>query len=103
MESNIGITPSNDGTLIRLTFPPLTQERKKELVKQVKAMAEEGRVALRNIRRDAVEEIKKMEKKSELGEDESKSMQNDIQKLTDKNVKEIDNLFKKKEADIMKV
>lgn len=103
MESNIGITPSNDGTLIRLTFPPLTQERKKELVKQIKAMAEEGRVALRNIRRDAVEEIKKMEKKSELGEDESKSMQNDIQKLTDKNVKEIDNLFKKKEADIMKV
>lgn len=103
MESDIGITPSNDGTIIRLTFPPLTQERKKELVKQVKAMAEEGRIALRNIRRDAVEDIKKMEKKSELGEDESKSIQGDIQKLTDKNVKQIDSLFKKKEADIMKV
>lgn len=103
LESDIGITPSNDGSVIRLAVPPLTEERRKELVKQAKGMAEEGRVALRNIRRDAVDEVKKMEKKKELGKDESKSLQSDIQKLTDKKVKDIDNLFKKKEADIMKV
>lgn len=103
MESDIGITPTNDGACIRLTVPPLTEERRKQLVKQVKAMAEDGRVALRNIRRDAVDKLKKLEKKKELSEDESKTLQSDIQKLTDKNVKEIDSLLKKKEADIMKV
>lgn len=103
MESDIGITPTNDGSCIRLTVPPLTEERRKQLAKQVKAMAEDGRVALRNIRRDAVDKLKKLEKKKELGEDESKTLQSDIQKLTDKNVKQIDNLLKKKEADIMKV
>lgn len=103
MESDLGINPNNNGTSIRLNFPPLTEDRRKQLVKQIKAMAEEGRVALRNIRRDAVDEVKKMEKKSEIGKDESKSIQDDIQKLTDKNAKQIDNLFKKKEADVMKV
>lgn len=103
MESDIGITPTNDGSCVRLSVPPLTQERRKELVKQVKAMAEDGRVALRNIRRDAVDTLKKLEKNSELGKDESKTMQGQIQKLTDKNVKEIDRLFKLKEADILKV
>lgn len=103
MESDIGITPNSDGDRIRLTVPPLTGERRKELVKQVKAMAEDGRVALRNIRRDAVDAIKKLEKKSELGKDESKSLQDDVQKLTDKNVKQVDQLLKTKEADIIKV
>lgn len=103
MESDIGITPSSDGARIRLAVPPLTEERRKQLVKQVKGMAEEGRVALRNIRRDAVDSLKKLEKKGELGKDESKTMQDGIQKLTDKNVKNIDTLIKQKEADIMKV
>lgn len=103
LESDIGITPNNDGSVIRLSIPPLTQERRIELVKQVKAMAEDGRVAIRNIRRDAVDSLKKMEKKKELGKDESKSLQDDIQKLTDKFVKQVDQLYKQKDADIMKV
>lgn len=103
MESDIGITPNSDGSVIRLSVPPLTEERRKVLVKQVKAMAEDGRVALRNIRRDAVDSLKKLEKKSELGKDESKTLQDQIQKLTNKNVKEVDRILKLKEADIMKV
>lgn len=102
-ESDVGITPSNDGSCIRLTVPPLSEERRKELVKQVKGLAEEGRVALRNIRRDAVDSVKKLEKKKELGEDESKTLQDEVQKITDKHVKLIDELLKKKETDIMKV
>lgn len=103
LESDLGLTPNNDGSVIRLTIPPLTQERRVALVKQVKGMAEDGRVAIRNIRRDAVESLKKMEKNKELGKDESKSLQDDIQKLTDKFVKQIDQLYKQKDADIMKV
>lgn len=102
-ESDIGLTPNNDGSSIRLSVPPLTAERREQLVKQVKSMAEDGRVALRNIRRDAVDALKKLEKSKELGKDESKSMQDDIQKLTDKYVKQIDSLFKEKETDIKKV
>lgn len=103
MESNVGITPSNDGSCIRLNVPPLTEERRKDLAKQAKGLAEEGRVALRNIRRDAVESLKKLEKKKELGKDESKTLQDEVQKITDKNVKRIEQLLKQKEADIMKV
>lgn len=103
MESDIGLTPNSDGSVIRLAVPPLTKERRKELVKQVKGMAEDGRIAIRNIRRDAVDSLKKLEKKSELGKDESKSLQDDVQKITDKYIKQIDNLFKKKEDDIMTV
>lgn len=103
MESDIGITPNNDGSCIRLTVPPLTEERRKELAKQVKGLAEDGRVALRNIRRDAVDSLKKLEKKKELGKDESKTLQNEVQKITDKHVKRIDDLLKQKEADILKV
>lgn len=103
LESDIGITPNNDGSIIRLAVPPLTQERRKELVKQVKALAEDGRVAIRNIRRDAVDSLKKAEKAKELGKDESKSLQDEVQKLTDKHVKLIDTMGKEKETDIMKV
>lgn len=103
MESDVGITPSNDGSLIRLTVPPLTEERRKQLAKQVKGLAEDGRVALRNIRRDAVDSLKKAEKKKELGKDESKTLQDQVQKITDKHVKRVDDLLKRKEADIMKV
>lgn len=103
MESDVGITPNSDGSIIRLSVPALTKERRTHLAKQVKALAEDGRVALRNIRRDAVDSIKKLEKKGDLGKDESKSLQDDIQKLTDKNVKEVDKLLKTKESDIMTV
>lgn len=103
MESDIGITPSNDGSVIRLAVPPLTQERRKELTKQVKAMAEDGRVALRNIRRDAVDKCKKLEKAKDIGQDESKTMQAALQKATDKFVRELDSVLKSKEDDLMKV
>lgn len=103
MESDIGITPSNDGSVIRLAVPPLTQERRKELTKQAKKMAEEGRVALRNIRRDAIDKLKKLEKDSEIGKDESKTMQGKVQNSTDEYVKKIDTALKDKEQDLMKV
>nr|AAP80705.1 ribosome recycling factor [Griffithsia japonica] len=103
MESDIGLTPNSDGSTIRLSIPQLTKERRSQLVKQVKSMAEDGRVAIRNIRRDAVDSIKKLEKKSELGKDESKTLQDRVQKLTDKYVKTIESVYKQKEEDIMKV
>lgn len=103
LESDIGLTPNNDGSVIRLVVPPLTKERRVELVKQVKSMAEDGRVALRNIRRDAVDSLKKSEKNKELSKDESRSLQDEVQKLTDRFVKEVDSLYKQKESDIMKV
>lgn len=103
MESDLGMAPNSDGSTIRLSVPQLTQDRRVELVKQVKVLAEDGRVALRNIRRDGVDALKKMEKKKELGKDESMDMQNEVQKLTDKFVKQVDALYKSKEADIMKV
>ncbi|CAN8073141.1 unnamed protein product [Agarophyton chilense] len=103
LQSDVGITPNSDGTKIRLTVPQLTEERRKQLAKQVKGIAEEARVAIRNIRRDAVDALKKLEKKSELGKDESMTMQDDIQKLTDKYIKQVDQMLKNKETDIMKV
>jgi ribosome recycling factor len=103
MESDVGITPSNDGSVIRLAVPPLTQDRRKELAKQVKGLAEEGRVAIRNIRRDAVEKCKKMEKAKDIGQDESKTIQAAVQKATDRFIKDLDALLKAKEGDIMKV
>lgn len=103
MESDVGITPSNDGSVIRLAVPPLTKERRLELAKVVKAMAEEGRVALRNIRRDAVEKAKKMEKAKDIGQDDSKGIQADIQKSIDKFTKDMDKMLKAKEEDILKV
>ncbi|KAA8497994.1 Ribosome-recycling factor [Porphyridium purpureum] len=103
MESDLGMTPQTDGSTLRLNVPALTQERRKEFVKQLKQLAEDGRVAVRNIRRDIVEKIKKMEKDSEIGKDESKDGQDRIQKLTDKYVKMVDNALAEKEKEVMKV
>jgi len=103
MESGLGLTPNNDGIVIRINIPALTEDRRKEMLKQCKAMGEEGKVAVRNIRRDGVDAIKKMEKDSTIGEDQSKDGQDTMQKLTDKHVKEIDEIVSAKEKDVMKV
>ncbi len=101
--SDVGLTPNNDGNVIRLNIPPLTEERRKDLVKLASKMAEEGKVAIRNIRRDAGDHVRKQEKKSELSEDESRDLQDDIQKATDQFTNKIDELLKSKETDIMTV
>ena len=98
--SDLGINPQNDGKMIRLSFPQLTEERRKELAKQVKKYGEDCKVAIRNIRRDAVEFFKKQEKKSEITEDDLKNTEKDLQKLTDKYTKEIDDLTAKKEKEL---
>ena len=103
LESDLGINPQNDGKVIRLIFPQLTEERRKELTKQVKKYGEGGKVAIRNIRRDAMEKFKAMKKKSEITEDDLKELEEDLQKLTDKRCKEIDDLTAKKEAELMAV
>mmetsp|Transcript_3419 Transcript_3419/g.10372 ORF Transcript_3419/g.10372 Transcript_3419/m.10372 type:complete len:256 (+) Transcript_3419:3-770(+) len=103
MEADLGMTPNNDGKVIRLAVPPLTQERRKEFVKAVKGLAEEGRVAVRNIRRDTIDKVKKMEKDGDLSQDESKDKQDKVQKLTNKYIKTIDDLSSEKEKDILKV
>lgn len=99
--SDLNLTPNNDGQIIRITIPPLTEDRRKELVKQSKALGEDGKVAIRNIRRDAVDGIKKLEKT--LSKDESKEYQDQLQKLTDEFVKKLDAMMKTKEGDLMKV
>ncbi|MDJ0650176.1 MAG: ribosome recycling factor [Xenococcaceae cyanobacterium MO_188.B19] len=101
--SDIGLTPNNDGTKIRLNIPPLTKERRKELVKVAGKLAEEGKVAIRNIRRDAIDSVKKQEKNSEISEDESRDLQDEIQKITNKFTKKIDELLANKEKDITTV
>jgi ribosome recycling factor len=101
--SDVGLTPNNDGTHIRLNIPPLTAERRKELVKTVNKLAEEGKVALRNIRRDAVEQVRKQEKAAELSKDEAFSLQESIQKLTDKYIAKVDEMTQAKEKEIMTV
>ncbi|NLN15621.1 MAG: ribosome recycling factor [Tissierellia bacterium] len=101
LKSDLGLTPSNDGKIIRLIFPPLTEERRIELTKIVKKSGENAKIAIRNIRRDSIEVIKKMEKNKELTEDERKSAEDKIQKITDKYVEEIDNLTKKKEQELL--
>jgi ribosome recycling factor len=103
VESNLGLTPNNDGDLIRINIPAITEDRRKELMKNCKSLGEDGKVAIRNIRRDGVEVVKKMEKASDIGEDESKGAQDKIQKLTDQYVKEIDTLIAAKEKDVMTV
>lgn len=102
MKSDLGLTPANDGSMIRLAIPPLTEERRSELVKLTKKFGEEGKVAIRNIRRDANDDIKKMEK-SEISEDESRRHQDDIQKSTDKYIAEVDKVLAAKEKEIMEV
>jgi ribosome recycling factor len=99
-ESDIGLTPNNDGSSIRLNIPPLTTERRKELVKMVAKLAEEGKVAVRNIRRDGVDSVRKQEKAKEISEDESKKQQEQIDKLTEKFVKKMDQLAAEKEKEL---
>ena len=101
--SDLGINPQNDGRVIRLSFPQLTEERRKELTKQVRKYGEEGKVALRNIRRDAMDDIKKKTKKSELTEDDQKKLEKELQDVTDKRCKDIDDLTAKKEKELMAV
>ncbi len=101
--SDIGLTPSNDGQLIRLNIPPLTSDRRKEFVKMAAKFAEEGKVSVRNVRRDAVDSVRKQEKNSEISEDEAKDIQDQIQKLTDKYTAKIDELLAEKEKDITTV
>lgn len=103
LASDIGITPNSDDKLIRLVFPQPTEERRKELAKDVKRFGEDSKVAIRSIRRDALEKFKKMQKASEITEDELKTAENDIQKLTDKYCKDIDGMVAEKEKEIMSV
>ena len=103
MTSDIGINPSNDGSVIRLVFPELTEDRRKELAKDVKKKAEDAKVAVRNIRRDGNDTLKKLGKTSEVSEDEVKQLEDQLQKLTDKYVKEIDVLMEAKTKEIMTV
>ena len=103
LESDLGLTPSNDGQLIRLPIPQLTEERRKELVRQVRHMAEEGRVAARNIRRDAIHHLKELERSGEAGSDEVHRAEDRLQKLTDQHTAAIDAALKAKEAEIMEV
>ncbi|MHB1377910.1 MAG: ribosome recycling factor [Candidatus Humimicrobiaceae bacterium] len=103
LASDLGLNPSNDGKVIRLSIPALNEERRKELVKVVKKIAEDGRIAVRNIRRDGIEEFKKLEKKAEITEDDLKNLEVDIQKLTDEYIEKINNVLAQKESEIMEV
>ena len=103
MKSDIGITPTNDGNVIRLTVPALTEERRKDLVKVVKKEAEDAKVAIRNVRRDANDDLKKLEKNGEITEDALRGYSDDIQKITDEFIAKIDELAKDKEKEIMSV
>lgn len=103
LASDIGLNPNNDGKVIRLAFPELTEERRKELVKDIKKIAEESKVAIRAIRRDGIDEAKAMEKESLMTEDELKKAEDQIQKLTDKKITEIDVITEKKEKEIMSI
>jgi ribosome recycling factor len=103
MKSDIGITPTNDGSVIRLMIPALTEERRKELVKQVKAEAENAKIAVRNVRRDANDDAKKLEKNGDITEDALRGLNDDIQKTTDEFISKIDKIAKEKEEEILSV
>ena len=103
LKSDIGINPNNDGKVIRLSFPELNEERRKEIVKSIKKMAEESKIAVRSIRRDGIEEFKKKQKDSEITEDELRMAEEEIQKITDKKIAEIDTLLDNKEKEVMSV
>ena len=103
LAADIGINPNNDGKVIRLAFPELTEERRKELVKDIKKMAEESKVAVRAIRRDGIDKAKAMQKNSEITEDDLRSAEDSIQKLTDKKIEEIDKVLSEKEKEILTV
>jgi ribosome recycling factor len=102
-EANIGVNPNNDGSFIKLFFPPMTSEQRHEIVKQAKGMVEHAKIAVRNVRKDGNDKIKKLEKDKEISEDESKKAHDQIQKITDEHIVKIDEAFKIKEADILKV
>lgn len=103
LKSDIGINPNNDGKVIRLNFPELNEERRKEIVKNIKKIAEEAKVAVRSIRRDGIEEFRKKQKDSEITEDDLKVAEDEIQKITDKNIEEIDKILENKEKEVMSV
>jgi ribosome recycling factor len=102
LESDLGLTPSNDGNLVRLVIPELTEERRKELVRVVHGLAEDGRVAVRNIRRDCMHDLRELRKEGEVGEDEERRAEAELQKLTDARVAEIEELLKGKEEEILR-
>ena len=103
LKSDIGINPNNDGKVIRLAFPELTEERRKEIVKEIKKLAEDAKVAVRSIRRDAIENFRKQQKDSEITEDELKLAEEEVQKITDSNINEIDRILADKEKEVMSV
>lgn len=103
LKSDIGINPNNDGKVIRLAFPELNEERRKEIVKDIRKMAEEAKIAVRAIRRDAIDGFRKMQKDSELTEDELKSAEDEVQKITDQCVEKIDEILSSKEKEVMSV
>ena len=102
-ESDLGLQPANDGKLIRLPIPPLTEERRKELVRVVRRYAEDGKVAIRNVRRDVMRHLEELVRNGDVGDDEERRAENQVQKLTDEHTKSIDELLKHKEAEIMEV
>jgi ribosome recycling factor len=102
-ESDLGLQPSNDGKLIRLPIPPLTEERRKELVRVVRRYAEDGKVAIRNVRRDVMRHLEELVRNGDVGDDEERRAENQVQKLTDEHTKTIDDLLKHKESEIMEV
>ena len=102
-EANIGVNPNNDGDFIKLFFPPMTSEQRQEIVKQAKAMSEKAKIAIRNIRKENNDAVKKLEKKKDIGEDEGKKAHEHIQKITDEYIARIDETLKTKETDILKV
>lgn len=103
LKSDIGITPNNDGKVIRLVFPPLTEERRKELSKQVKKMGEDTKVAIRVVRRDAIDNFKSRQKKGEISEDELKEAEKELQNITDKHIADVDKMISEKEKEIMEI
>src|SRR3954471_4453205 len=103
LKSDLGLNPSNDGSIIRIAIPALTEERRKELVKVVKKEAEEAKIAIRNVRRDGNDDLKKLEKNGEITEDDLRGYSDDIQKITDENISKIDTLTKEKEKEILEV
>lgn len=102
-DSDLGLTPSNDGNVVRIQIPELTEERRNDMVKQARSLAEEGRVAVRNIRRDIMHELKELRTSGDVGEDDEKRGEDDLQKLTDRHVGEIDSQLQHKEADLLEV
>ncbi len=103
LNANLGLNPTSDGTMLRVPIPPLNEERRRELVKLVKKFAEDGKIAIRNVRRDAIEHLKKTEKQEHISEDERKRGEQETQKMTDRHIKDIDNLIALKEKEIMEV